>query len=448
MPSTNGTPKRMSNARLSAQIRDACDLLSRIEFARRIGSTHDQARDLWEEAGYPRNLTYRDYQERYERGDISQTIVELPAKKAWQTEPTVEDLQSERWTAEFQRMADRLQLWNRMQRAHVLSRIGRYGVLLLGLDDVGEVADMRSAPQRNAGLLYVQPYSEGRASVERYVLDPSDERFGLPLTYAIKTGERQVTVHWQRVIHVAEDLTEDEVLGKPALRAVYNRLLDLDKVAAGSGESYWRAGVPAYAAEVGADADVDPDDEKAMSDEIDEFIHRLRRVIRLRGGTMKTLNVTPSDPQGIAEVLFQIISATTRIPKRILTGSERGELASTQDHEEMADVIQELQTQMIIPTMIRPFIDRMVTLGTIQEPRELEIEFPDPHAPSERERVEITLKKAQAVQTAFGLEAPAVIPTEEFLDELGWDIRDVPIDDPIEDDDDPAAEPDPPEPVE
>ena len=46
-------------------------------------------------------------------------------------------------------------------------------------------------------------------------------------------------VHASRVIHVAEDILDDEVYGIPRLEPLYNYLDDLLKVVGGSAEMFW-----------------------------------------------------------------------------------------------------------------------------------------------------------------------------------------------------------------
>ena len=53
-------------------------------------------------------------------------------------------------------------------------------------------------------------------------------------------GVSSRVVHWSRVIHIAENAGGTGVYGLPRLQSVYNRLEDLLKIMAGSGESAWR----------------------------------------------------------------------------------------------------------------------------------------------------------------------------------------------------------------
>ena len=71
-----------------------------------------------------------------------------------------------------------------------------------------------------------------------------------------------------------------------------------------------------------------------------KFEHNLRRFIATQYvDKIESLQQQIADPTNFADVQFQIICALTGIPKRILFGSERGELASSQDKESFNEVI-------------------------------------------------------------------------------------------------------------
>ena len=53
-----------------------------------------------------------------------------------------------------------------------------------------------------------------------------------------------------------------------------------------------------------------------------------RRVIRTQGMELNTLGGAVANPQGPLDVIIKLVSVASGIPIRILTGSERGELAS------------------------------------------------------------------------------------------------------------------------
>ena len=48
-----------------------------------------------------------------------------------------------------------------------------------------------------------------------------------------------IQVHYTRVIHVAEGLLENDVLGTPRLEPIVNRLIDLEKIVGGGSEIFF-----------------------------------------------------------------------------------------------------------------------------------------------------------------------------------------------------------------
>ena len=67
-----------------------------------------------------------------------------------------------------------------------------------------------------------------------------------------------------------------------------------------------------------------PNDEDALLKQLDEYEHNLRRIFINRGISMESMSPQVSDPSSHVDIQIQMISAQTGIPKRILTGSERG----------------------------------------------------------------------------------------------------------------------------
>ena len=154
-----------------------------------------------------------------------------------------------------------------------------------------------------------------------------------------------------------------------------------------------------------------PADQEKLKDQIDEYVNNMRRVIRTQGMDLKTLGGSVSNPQGPFDVIMKLVSVATGIPIRILTGSERGELASTQDDGNWASRIEERQQHFAEPMMLRPLIDHLVQLRALPEPSdgEYQINWSSLSDPGERERAETADKLASAAvkfQTAKRILTP------------------------------------------
>jgi hypothetical protein len=142
----------------------------------------------------------------------------------------------------------------------------------------------------------------------------------------------------------------------------YNTLDDLLKVTGGSAELYWLTSNRGLHVDIDKEMELDPADEQALSDEIDEYQHQLRRVLRTRGVKVDALGSEVADPRGVFETLLAELAATTSIPQRILIGSEAGQLASEQDRANWADYIERRRKIFAEPYVLKPVLRTLEAL--------------------------------------------------------------------------------------
>jgi len=270
--------------------------------------------------------------------------------------------------------------------------------------------------------LYLSPYSQVNAKIDQYVKDVKDERFGLPETYSIAmltAGQTSIskTTHWSRVIHVAEDCLEDNVEGMPRLEPVLNRLQDLELVAGGSAEMFWRGAFPGYGFKQDPSTIMQDKDIEDLQAEIDEYMHDLKRYVRTKGISIESLAQQVADPSKHFAILVDLIACAVRIPKRILLGSERGELASSQDERAWMQRIDERRREHCEAVILRPFIDRLITVGALPKPVEgYTVDWPDLMAPGDKEIAEIGKIRSEALKAYVeALGADLIVPPDIFL---------------------------------
>jgi hypothetical protein len=227
-----------------------------------------------------------------------------------------------------------------------------------------------------------------------------------------------VKVHYTRMIHVLEDHLESEVLGIPRLEAVFNRLMDLEKLVGGDAEMFWRGARPGYQAMVDKDYTMTQATKDDMKDQIQEYDNYLTRILVNEGVDLKALAQQIADPANHVDVQIQMISAVTGIPKRILTGSERGELSSAQDSGEWKTYIQSRREDHAEPHIIRPFTDKLIELKILPKPSvDYMVDWLDLFSISEKERVEIGKSRANAIREyTTNPMAEAVIPPDAFFE--------------------------------
>jgi len=224
-------------------------------------------------------------------------------------------------------------------------------------------------------------------------------------------------VHWSRVIHVAEDLLESNVEGMPKLQAVLNRLIDLDKIAGGSAEMFWRGAFPGLGFQAHEGYTIQGQALIDLQREIEEYMHGLKRYLRLSGIDVKQFRPQVADPSNHVAVQIDLIAAALGIPKRILLGSERGELASTQDEKAFMELIDARRRDHCEATILRPLIDRLILVKVLPQPKDgYGVEWPELLTLSDKEIAEIAAARTKALKDYVeAIGAEDIVPPEIFL---------------------------------
>ena len=272
--------------------------------------------------------------------------------------------------------------------------------------------------------MYVKPLGQDNAKIAAWETKPGNKRYGLPVLYDVTITDSstkassQIQVHHSRIIHIVDGKLESEIEGSPRLEQVYNRLMDLEKLVGGDAEMFWRGARPGYNAKVDKEYQLTQAMKDDLQDEIDEFEHNLRRFLVNEGIDITALAQQIADPTGHVDIQIQMISAATGIPKRSLTGSERGELSSSQDKDEWMAYVQSRREEYAEPLILRPFIDRCIEYG-ILPPATTEgytIGWQDLFSTSEKERAEIGKQRAESLSKYVSSPVgEAVMPPEAFL---------------------------------
>ena len=403
-------------------------LVKRSQLSQKAGQHFGGDRDLYEVFGYPRTLTIDDFVAAYIRQDLAARIVDAFPDATWRESPAV--VGDSGFQSAWEELEYKHQLWRTFHRLDRLTGMGHYGVMVLGLDG----GEPMNTPTRRADyrLLYVQPHSERTAQITAWEDDPSSPRFGLPKTYRITTGvnwtgsgagQKTVDVHHSRVLHVAERSLEDVSIGTPRLERVFNRLMDLEKLLGGSAEIFWQNAAMLRAFVADKDVEWEPDEQKAMQEQLEEMQHGLRRQLRLRGVETQQLAAPVPDPKEYVDKQLDAIAGATGVPKRILIGSERGELSSEQDENNWAARISERRVQYVGPTIIEAFVRRGAQLGFLPQGYE-ELDWPEEDTLGEKGRAEIADRRAGAIQKYSSTAGAELLVTpEEFREWLGLDAQ-------------------------
>lgn len=398
-------------------------IMDRALLARRMGMTFGVKRDMWAILGYKDVITATDYRDKYERGGIAGRVVDALAKAVWRGDGDIFEDNNPETKTEFEKawydLNDQHQVWSTLMRAHILASLGSFSAILLGAP--GELNTV--LPRGRVGqLLYMTPFGGGvidstntqatrRSSstvgadvtVQEWDNDARSPRFGQPTMYKLlrtnlSTPDLQKPIHWTRLVHIpAPGFLDDAIFGPPALKCVWNYLDDLDKVVGGGSEAFW------LRANQGLHLDIDPKLDLAdavntvdeLKKQADNYAHQMTRMIRTRGVTIDTLGSDVANFKDPADAILTLIAGTCGIPKRILTGSEMGQLASTQDADNWDTQVDDCRTNYAHPVVLRRFIGRLIDYGYLPKPAQWSPKWPDSQELTEPEKMGLAEKASK-----------------------------------------------------
>jgi hypothetical protein len=480
----------------AAQFRELSELVtnvvvtSRLEWQRLL---FDRRRNYENECGHPplnQPVDPWKYKEIYDRDGLAQRVVHLLPDECFQVPFEVyedEDPNTKtRFELAFKELCTGLNgehnwfkdqqgslFHQAVQEADRKAGIGRYGVLLLGFDDVkaggvdalarpvegltetgsapgaygtmnyvanyaltsnavtepaappptpdaegvAEPEGARADEEEKSGwtpkvrLLFMQPFFEGQAVITKFETNPSSPRYGLPAEYNVTFNDPKdvmgsggatvpmntVRVHWSRVIHFCEE----KVYHTPRLHPVIDRVLDARKVLDTDAEGFYRSGVPLWAfvtdPALGGDVRIGNDDRNRMRQQMEQMVNGFQRYGLFNGVTPQALSPVIADPTAHWEKQVEAVALGMAVPKRKLMGSERGELASSDDESDWCKKLRRRQDQTVTPKYLAPLLNRLILVGCLPEPEggEFHVDWPDIETQSEAEKAQAGLVRVQ-----------------------------------------------------
>jgi hypothetical protein len=395
--------------RVASEIRDRLSLVAE-------SVTFGGLRDIYKALGYAKTINNKMYRDRYERGGIAGRIVDAYPTATWRgigemiedQDPTVETKFEGAWNE----LQERLDIWAKFRRADIIAGLGRYAVVFIGAPGNTETELPKGLALDD--ILYLSLYNEGEAKIKEYELDPQNKRYGLPKVYTIRrssaesglslTRQTAMNVHWSRVVHVSDGLLEDEVFSRPRLERAWNHLDDLMKVVGGGSEAFWKTAYPGVQFNIDKDMKFKEDQLDKLKEEIDTFMNDMTRAVKTKGVNMDTLSSNIAQFKDNALVIVSLISGVTGIPQRMLLGSERGELASTQDRDNWAERVRDRRDSFAGPYVVKVFVNRLIEYGALPKPTKengkYTIGWGDVFDVSQTERIENAEKMAGVNQKA------------------------------------------------
>ena len=423
--------------------------------------TLDVAKDIDEDCGYPNTeaITIGLYKQFYDRMAIATRVVEIWPCESWVVPPTLFESEEIENETEFEKAWNELNqnlhiqswfnskeknpIWDYLKRVDILSGVGSFGLLLIGIDDGKELSEPAELSDNSTGkrkITFLRAIDQSLIQITGYDQDINSRRYGLPENYNITLSGNEVEqtssgnaepsvtkhrVHWSRVIHIADNLGSSELFGVPRQRPVFNRIYDLTKLYGGSAEMYWQGALPGLSFEthpqLGGDVEVD---QTAIKNAVQQYRSRLQRYLIGQGMSVKSLAPQVSDPSKHIEVQIDAICILLGVPKRIFVGSERGELASGQDATTWNNRIMSRQNGYVTNRIIVPFVDRLIMMGVLPTPKTYNVVWPDLDTLSETDQAAIAVQRTEAIAKYVMGNVDAVIdsPVDFMVSILGMSV--------------------------
>lgn len=415
-----------------------------------LSTFFDPRRDTYEECGYPTTPSVDEYRKLFDREGLASRVVRVLPEESWQQDPEVYETEDEGQETEFElaweELEEKHQVLSFLERVDVLSGIGQFGILLLGLSDGQRLEEPVSGLDPTTGkpttpgkleLLYLRALDQSLVDVSKWNNDPTSPRYGQPEYYnvsfvdptqglgSVPPDNHSQRVHWTRCIHIADNRTTSEVLGTPRQSTHYNRLWDTTKILGGSAEMFWKGAFPGLAFELDADAaeaaELDRDEVRAQ---VEQYMNKLQRYIAVEGLTVKSLAPGLHGPSEHFEVQLKALCIGLAVPLRVFMGSEAAHLASDQDQGTWNGRLDRRRRRYLTPHVVRPTVQRFIDLGVLPAPADgkFTVSWPDLDAPSDLDKAELAAKMTEAIAKYVQAGADVLIEPLDFLTRvLGFD---------------------------
>lgn len=435
--------QRLKTNKIEGSLRGEDVIAINEAFVRRYGNremtTHDGRRDLAKVFGYTDKPTLNDYINRYNTQELAELVIDKYPQECWAELPEItddEDTQDETgFDKAVKALFEKLKIRSVMERLDKVTGLGSYGGLFIGvLDGQSPEQELVNKSLSADKILFLNPLSEKTLKIQQFGDDPTSPRYRLPVLYSIQYREDTPTdgqnafpinettlVHWSRIIHVAENALECDYIGKPRMRSVYNLLTDVLKTVGSSAETFYLNARGALHMDQDPLSKMDDISKRALIDNMQNFTDDLTRFLLTKGIKVAPLNFNIADPSHNFDMLMSLLSAATGIPKRILMGSERGELASSQDEKNWAGRVNRRRRAFCEEEMLRPLLNWFIERGILPKPKgdRVIITWPEKKFTTELDESTIALNKAKAMNEYTNNPLnKEVMPAKQFAEEV------------------------------
>lgn len=341
------------------------DLLSRgIRAATSLDSKRPR---LYDEFGYPDQVSFDQLYLMYKRGGLAHGAVNRVIGRCWSSDPYLldgteraDDVKETPLEAEWRRYAQAIDLWTVFSDADLKQLVGGVSAILL------EAPGKWSEPVRRGGVTAVR-------SIWRNQLKPIARNSGTDEVtmwqYISRDGRRQVNVHPDRVFLLG-DYDDPQSFIEPA----YNALLNIDKIIGGVAEGTLKNAARQLAMEFADGSSLQnlatslgkkPEEtQEILNNMASDLNAGIDALFAMSGGKISPLVAQVPPAAEPFNVNAQTAVAAWQIPLRILVGNQTGERASTEDKKEF-DTLCQSRNERVRNPMIRRFFQQLVRIRAI-----------------------------------------------------------------------------------
>lgn len=413
----------------------------------------DRRRDIAKECGWlERNPTAEDCRDLIARDPLACLVNEIYALESWQVLPQVYESERGKVITTFDKALEELpsrmgaepshhfeelgnsRLWAELLHADIVCGIGRHGGVLIapeGDENWNEplLPDAKNLTRR----FNLRALPEHLCRVTAFDTDRKSLRYRMPSQYDITWADPHdtqgsgineyyttETVHHSRVVHIVDRwhfAATSMNFGAPRLQPVFDPICDARKVRGSSAEMYYKAAF--FGLHFGTHPQLGPDvdvDKASLQDMYEEYVNGLQRALFTSGMTVDTLAPGVASPKEHLECQYDIVCIKTRTPKRIMMGSERGELASGDDKLKWAGRLGARHIGFNNPGIIIPVFDRLINLQFLPPVQKgYHIYWPDIYTMTDEEKAKVFLTRIQAYAAYVSGGVDGIIPPLEVM---------------------------------
>lgn len=427
-----------------------------------LGQSHNGNRNIYRIYGYPDQIQYSDMFQYSRRQGMANRITHGMAKSCWRDgfeayADSEED--SERILVDELSILKKAGLNNKIERADILNRIGKFSVLFVGIPDGLEPSEpVGRVNSKDLSKVFFKAFGYDGIQIHQQETDPKNPRFGLPKMYSVQkiangnmqkdSQQESMIVHWSRIVHLNEEALDSDVEGMGQLEPIFNRILDLDKATGGASEAYFRNAKGKIAYEIDkefADSLLNTTGAKeALEQGAEDFTNQGKDHIFALGAQIKAVDTPHYSPKDTIMGALWEISGYTGIPIRLLIGEGSGQLAGSEDQLSYNALVSARQFSHCGSWVFR-VLEILSEAGMIKLDQKNEVRFPHQQPVTEAQAAEISNKKADTIAKVAA--AASVMGGDEIdvtgtLEKLGVEIE-VDLMPDLDDDIDPDIEPEP-----